>query len=254
MVKQRLEKLREGLHDTMSISPFLIPIIFDLHHANNFSDLAQLLISGHLMIGHFTSFGKFIDEKILPNVFGTFKLSSKYRAANYPLNIPCFNEIDHIVQRANTTSLLSLKASKWTINLSVAKELNTAFSIILRDYKESYNEIIVGIFNGNNEGLTDKYDIIKGINRGKFHDVADIRANIRVLAGQSFWSWLNYDEAQTQNWVLAGILEGLNQADCRDEAEVLLQSYVNLFNQKYNRYIQNDGIVNWQQLLLDING
>ncbi|MFN8458454.1 MAG: restriction endonuclease [Anaerolineae bacterium] len=254
MIQQRMEKFRQGLHDTMSLSPFLIPILFDLHHADNFSDLAELLMAGHLMIGHFTSFGKLIDEKILPKVFNTFKLSGKYRESNPPLALSCFNEIDHLVPRGNKFALLSLKASRWTINLSVAKELNSAFSIILRDYIELYNEIVVGVFNGTLEGLTDKYDILRGINRGKTHDVLDIQTNVKVVAGRDFWSWLNFGETQTQDWVLEGILKGLKQANCREESRTLLRAYISAFNERYAKHIKADGSIDWQQLLAEING
>lgn len=254
MISQRLKKFREGLYDTMSVSPFLMPILFDLHHADNFSDLAELLMAGHLMIGNFTSFGKLIDEKILPTVFRTTKLSSQYRALHPPLAKSCFNEIDHLVPRNGKMVLLSLKASRWTINLSVAKELNSAFSTILRDHIELYEEIVVGIFNGTSDGLTDKYDILRGVNRGKIHDVKDVRTNVIVLAGRSFWSWLNFGEENTQDWVLDGVLQGMQTVDCRDEAHTLLQAYTNAFNTKYAKHIKEDGTIDWHQLLLSING
>lgn len=254
MIRQRMAKFREGLHDTMSLSPFLIPILFDLHNANNFADLAELLIAGHLMIGHFTSFGKLIDEKILPRVFGSLKLSARYRADNPPLALSCFNEIDHLVPRNGKYALLSLKASRWTINLSVAKELNSAFSVILRDHHQLYNEVVVGVFNGTLEGLSDKYDILRGVNRGKIHDVLDIRASVQVLAGREFWSWLNFGERQTQNWVLEGIQHGLRQANCRDEAHTLLRAYISAFNSRYAKHIKPDGSIDWEQLLEEVNG
>ena len=128
VVKTRMAKLRAGIHDTMSVNPFLIPILFDLHHAENFAELGELLLAGHLMSGHTTSFGKLIDEKILPNVFGTKKLDAKFRASTPPLIESCFNEIDHLVPRGRKKPiLLSLKTSRWTIQLTMAKEMNTAF-------------------------------------------------------------------------------------------------------------------------------
>ncbi len=254
MVGQRMDKLREGLHDSMSISPFLIPIIFDLHYASNFAELAELLIAGHLMIGHFTSFGKLIDEKILPKVFGTIKLTSQYRANNSPLIESCFNEIDHLIPKRERSALVSLKSSRWTINLSQATALNAAFAEILQDYGTTYDEIVVGVFNGTLEGLTDKYDILRGINRGKKHKVHDVQTNVKVLAGREFWSWLNSGEQSTQDWVLEGILQGLEEVNCREEARTLLNVYETLFNEAYSKHIQADGKVNWHQLLSEING
>jgi hypothetical protein len=254
MIRQRMKKLRAGLHNTMSLSPFLIPVLFDVHAAENFADLAELLMAGHLMIGHFTSFGKLIDEKILPNVFGTHRLSGKFRANTPPLALSCFNEIDHLVPRGGKFALLSLKASRWTINLSMAKELNSAFSIILRDHSAAYDEIVVGVFNGKTESLSDKYDILRGINRGKVHDVLDIQAHVRVVAGREFWSWLNFGEAHTQDWVLDGILQGLQQARCREESRSLLRMYTSAFNDRYARYVKQDGTIDWHQLLTELNG
>lgn len=254
VIRQRMAKLKKGLHDTMSISPFLIPLIFELHDASNFEELAELLLAGHLMTGHHTSFGKLIDEKILPKVFGTAKLSGAYRASNPPFTDSCFNEIDHLVPRDGKFALLSLKSSRWTINLSVAKELNSAFSIILNNHLDTYNEIVVGVFNGTADGLTDKYAILRGINRGKKHDVLDIKDSVKVLAGRDFWSWLNYGESNTQDWILDGILAGIDAENCREVSKSLLKSFTAAFNRRYAGHVLPDGSIDWHRLLLDING
>jgi len=83
MVKQRMAKLRGGLYKTMAINPLLWPVLFELHHATSFEELGELLLAGHLMSGHFTSFGKLMDEKILSNVFGTTKLTPGFRAGKH---------------------------------------------------------------------------------------------------------------------------------------------------------------------------
>ncbi len=255
VIDQRMDKLRQEMHDTMSVSPFLIPILFDLHSAISFEELGDLLLAGHLMIGHTTSFGKLIDEKVLPGAFGAKKLDAKYRRLNPPLKESCFNEIDHLVQRPEgKPALLSLKASRWTINLSGAKALNAAFAEILHDYSDQYDEIVVGIFNGTLAGLSDKYDILRGINRGKNHDVIDVQANVQVLAGKDFWAWMNGGEPLTQEWILDGILEGLKRANCREESKKLLKGYTNAFNRFYAQSINSDGSVNWHHLLAMING
>ena len=194
----------------MSISPFLIPILFDLHHAESFAELGELLLAGHLMIGHFTSFGRLMDEKVLPKLFGTQKLSSAYRRRNPPLGAACFDEIDHLVPHpAGKPALLSLKSSRWTIQLTAAVQMNRAFAEITGRYSDLYDEIVVGVLSGTADQLTDKYAILRGINRGKSHDVVDIQANVQVLAGREFWAWINGDEAATQDWIMDGILAGL---------------------------------------------
>src|SRR6185312_5105032 len=79
MIKNRVEKLRDALTESMSVSPFLIPILSYLHQNANFGELGELLVVGHLMVGHFTSFGKLVDEKILPRAFKTRKLDAAFR-------------------------------------------------------------------------------------------------------------------------------------------------------------------------------
>jgi len=254
VVNQRMEKFRQAMHDTMSVSPFLIPILFNLHDSASFEELGDLLLAGHLMIGHTTSFGKLIDEKILPRVFGAQKLDATYRRLNPPLNESCFDEIDHVVQRpGQKPALLSLKASRWTINLSAARSLNAAFAEIISRYSEQYDEIVVGIFNGTLEGLSDKYAILRGINRGKNHDVIDVQDHVQVLAGKEFWAWMNGDELMTQHWVLDGILEGLHQANCREESKQLLSSYTQAFNRLYASSLKADLSIDWHTLLDAIN-
>lgn len=255
MVNQRMAKLRDEAHETMAVSPFLIPILFDLHHAESFAELGELLLAGHLMIGHFTSFGKLIDEKVLPRVFGTHKLTKEFRAANAPFVEASFNEIDHLVPRSGRSPiLLSLKASRWTIQLTMAMEMNTAFNNILTRYGDRFDQIVVGVFYGTQAGLTDKYDILRGINRGAQHGVVDIQHHVHVVVGRAFWSWLNGDEPATQDWVLDGILEGLRQANCRKECRELLTAYAEAFNRQYARHINPDRTVNWHQILTEING
>jgi hypothetical protein len=255
VVKQRMAKLRAELHDTMSVNPFLMPILVDLHHAESFAELGELLLAAHLMSGHTTSFGNLIDEKILPRVFKTAKLDAKLRASTPPLIESCFNEIDHLVPRPGRDPvLLSLKASRWTIQLTMAMEMNNAFNNILTKHGNIFDQIVVGVFSGRANALTDKYDILRGINRGKVHNVIDIQQHVHVLAGRQFWSWLNGDEPFTQDWVLDGILDGLKRANCRKECKNLLANYSKAFTKLYAKHLNADGTVNWHQLLSEVNG
>ena len=59
----------------MSINPFLLPFIAEYHFLSNLSELFNIIIASHLITGHNTGFGKLVDEKILPEVFGTIKLT-----------------------------------------------------------------------------------------------------------------------------------------------------------------------------------
>lgn len=249
-----MDKLKDAMHESMSIMPFLMPILFDIHGATSLQDLGELLVVGHLMVGHSTSFGKLMDEKVLPRAFKTQKLSGQYRALKPPFTEACFNEIDHLVERPDGPVLLSLKASRWTIQLTAAIELNNAFARILKDHSPPYNRIVVGVFGGKNSNLTDKYDILRGINRGKQHNVVDLTGNVLVHAGKEFWTWLNGGEEATQDWVLDGVLRGLQEADCRKECAELLKTFKEAFTASYARYLNKDGTVNWHQLLTAING
>jgi hypothetical protein len=136
----------------------------------------------------------------------------------------------------------------------MAKEINTAFDHIRRHHGDLYSEVVVGVFVGTNATLSDKYDILRGINRGAEHNVIDLTDYVNVYAGRAFWTWLNDGETETQTWVLNGVLEGLRQANCRDECRELLASYKESFNQVYSKFVRGDGTVDWHSLLVAING
>lgn len=254
-IKQRMKKLRERTSDTMTINPFLLPIVFDLHSISDFGELSEFLVSSHLMVGHNTGFGKLIDEKILPKVFGAEKLTAAYRGENAPFTQACFNEIDHIIHRADgKTELLCLKAGRWTIQLTMAVQLNYAFREILEDFGDDYQDIVVGVFYGKSETLTDKYDILRGENRGAQHNVFDLTDRVSVYAGREFWTWLNNGVEETQDWVLEGIQKGVSNSKPREEGERLLKGFNESVAMLYQKYIGEDGEVDWQELLKDTNG
>jgi len=254
-LEERKKKLREHLTDSMSVNPFLLPVLFDLHNSTNLEELNKLMIVSHLMTGHNTGFGKLVDEKILPDVFGTQKLDAKFRHANKPYNSACFDEVDHLVPRKGSAiDLLSLKAGKWTIQLTMAVQLNSAFREILATYPGKFHEIAVGVFYGKRQFLTDKYDILRGVNRGKGHGVHDLTKDVNVYAGREFWAWLNNGEQATQEWVLDGLLDGLKQDNSRDECGKLLAEFNKGIVKQFSKYVSGAGSVDWSALLNDING
>ena len=207
------------------------------------------------MIGHSTGFGKLIDEKILPQVFGTEKLTGSYRRSNYPFIESCFNEIDHIIRRGNgNVDLLSLKSGRWTIQLTMAMQLNHAFNKIITDFDNNFAQIVVGVSYGTTETLTDKYDILRGINRGANHNVIDLTDRVFVYAGREFWTWLNDGIEDTQDWLLEGIEEGILRSNPREEGGQLLENFNRSVSRLYQPYIRSDGTVAWDELLRDING
>ena len=252
---QRISKIKELSNGTMAINPFLIPLISGLQGTQEVDELVDFLIGGHLSVGHATGFGKLIDEKILPIVFGTSKLDKAYRKKNnYTSSI--FDEIDHIVRNKDGVHFLSLKASKWTIQLTMAVQLNKAFCDIIelrKAKKIRFDKIVIGVFYGTNETLTDKYRIACGVCTGAKHDVKDVTKDVNVLAGKKFWAWLNDGKQETQSWVLEGLIAGTQRAISKHDAKKLVQKYKNQFHQELDRFKTKDGI-DWQKFLESING
>lgn len=254
-LEERKRKLRGQLSETMSVNPFLLPILYEFHDLKSLGDLNKLIVSSHLMIGHATGFGKLMDEKILPKVFGTTKLDAPFRKRNKIYYDSCFDEVDHIIERRDgSVDLLSLKAGKWTIQLTMAVQLNAAFHEIHEKYGGGFREIAVGVFYGKKEGLTDKYDILRGINRGKNHNVIDMTDHVNVYSGREFWSWLNDGEYETQEWVIEGIKKGLAKDNSRQECSELLRLFEKNVESKYQKYSMSSNNIDWEKLLADING
>lgn len=256
-VGERRKKFVGLSHESMAVNPFLAPLLMSMHGMNNFQELAEFLLASHFYQGHATGFGKLIDEKVLPNVFGSTKLDRAFRRTP-PYNLSIFDEIDHVVKLDDgSTCLMSQKAGKWTIQLTMAVQLNKAFHelIQLRDAgKVAFDGIVVGVFYGNYAGLTDKYDILRGINRGANHDVVDLTNDVSVFAGRDFWTWLNNGEANTQAWVMEGIIQGFTTAlnkyqDLITHVTNYKRSFVNL----YSQFVSSDGEIDWVGLMCSIN-
>lgn len=258
-VGERQKKLVELRHETMSVNPFLLPLICGIHQFKNFDELAEFLVAAHLSTGYATGFGKLIDEKILPKVFGTTKLDKATRKTR-PLSMSVFDEIDHIVPSGHG-KLLSLKAGRWTIQLTMAVQLNEAFKqlINLRNKKRlgkfTFDEIAVGVFYGTKDTLTDKYDILRGINRGANHDVTDLTKDVHVYAGREFWTWLNGGEQKTQEWVLEGIIQGFAKAEKSiGSLGKQLAGFRKEFSQQFQTFIRADSTIDWEAIIRKING
>ena len=241
-IGKRREKLINGLSDTMSVNPFLAPFLFDYHDLQDFQEYVNLIIASHLVTGHNTGFGKLVDEKFLPNVFSTTKLDAAFRRENIPFDQPCFNEIDHIVKMGDgTTKLLSLKAGRWSIQLTMAVQLNAAFNEILTEYHDTCDEIVVGVFYGKAETLTDKYDILRGINRGADHNVFNLQDKVSIYAGREFWKWLSGGNNDAQEWVLEGIITALAEEKIHKTAKGLLDQFRKSVGNRYNKFLNAEG-------------
>ncbi len=261
-IGERHKKLKGLSHETMSVNPFLLPLVLGMHSFSNIEELSDFIVAAHFATGYATGFGKLMDEKILPRVFKSKKLDKAVRR-EAPFNLPAFNEIDHIVLGANgcPNKLLSLKAGRWTIQLTMAMKLNEAFHelLTLRDQGKlngfSFDEIVVGVFYGTKEGLTDKYDILRGINRGAKHNVIDLTRHVNVYAGKEFWTWLNNGEEDTHLWVLEGILCGFSTAEQKfGKMNELISEYKHAFSKQYKQFISPSGIPDWKSIIQQVNG
>lgn len=254
-IKQRTDKILASEHETMEINPFLAPLICALHGIDNVHELAEFVIGGHFYIGHGTGFGKLIDEKILPNAFGTLKLSARNRLDGGFAH-HAFDNIDQIVTRPDGKYLLSQKAGKWTIQLGQAIELNRSFKTLIdmrADGVIDFKKIIVGTFYGSAANLTDKYRILRGITTGAAHDVVDITSDVEVLAGKEFWAWLGGD-VDTQAWIMEGITEAIKEAkQAAEKSEKATEEIEQAFANRFSSIKDIDSGENWIDLLNTIN-
>lgn len=253
-IKKRMSKLEEELTETMSVNPFLLPFLFEYHNLQTFDELVHLIVANHLMTGHNTGFGKLIDEKILPDVFGTIKLDRKFRNSHPPYDNSAFNEIDHLVMRPDgTAELISLKAGKWTIQLTMAVKLNESFVEIQRYYGALIKHIVVGVFYGTEVELTDKYDILRGINRGAKHNVIDVTDFVSVYTGKRFWEWLGGNVEGVQEAILKGFIAAIAEMKIKLGNEKLLSDFKRKISAKYDNSAANNGVQDWIKLLNTIN-
>ena len=261
-IGQRRNKLLKFRHESHAVNPFLLPIIMSMHGFASVRDLTFFMLSGHLVEGHATGFGKLIDEKVISNVFGTTMVDRKFRNGNPEYKASQFDNIDHIVPRNGTSpDLLSLKAGRWSIQLGQAVQLNHSFQVLVDSRAAGefdFGNIVIGVFYGKAENLTDKYNLIRGqqsTTGAAQHDVRDLTDHVVVVAGRAFWSWLNAGETQTQDWILDGIMQGFEAVAAKDGSLAApFEEFVDSFADTFARYTDNNGMVDWHALLTEING
>jgi hypothetical protein len=254
--RNRRKKLEGLQHKTMAENPFLNPLIMEMNGYETLADLADFAISGHLSEGHATGFGKLVDERIVPVVFGTVKLTKAFREKTRPYHAPMFGVIDHLrPKEGGTQDLLPLKAGRWSIQLGQALNMNHSFANLIDEREAGFIEfdrIVIGVLYGTEATLTDKFQIARGVGP---HDVVDIREHVDIKAGRRFWAWLNDGIEETQEWVLDGILQGIKTA--RDElgpAAELIGAYARSYEARLSRHVHDNGSVDWHSLLREVNG
>lgn len=257
LTNRREQKFTISENDTFNPNPFLLPLVAALHGVESVDELGEILLAGHLIGGHNTGFGKLFDEKLLPRVFDTKKLDKKFRVSTPPYSQSAFNDIDHVVPRRGYDDLLSLKASRWTINLGGAKDLNRSFEQIrlhhMKPYPGRYGEIAVGVLYGRE--LTDKYQVLRGETprqRG-LHDVVDLTDTVHVYSGKEFWSWLNDGEQLTQDWIMEGLLLATEEFKGSSAQKALMYDLVQ--NSENLRILgAGSGNFEWHKMLKHVNG
>ena len=261
-IGKRVQKFRKNTHETASINPFLAPIIMALHR-HDVDQLATLLMQGHLVGSHATGFGKLLDEKVMPQVFGTFPLNGKSRKGTiYQSDL--YDEIDHIMPDEDGTvgkMMLSLKTGRWTIQLGQAKALNSAIAKLLAvsgtEGHPTIGKVVVGAFTGTAETLSDKFDVAMGVQRetSANHDVIALpEGRAEVRAGRELWSFVNGSEPATQDWVMSGILQGIERGRGQiGEMSNLEQQYLTGFRKRFAKFMVGDS-VDWHAFLEEVNG
>ncbi|MFY0661456.1 MAG: hypothetical protein JXR15_13265 [Shimia sp.] len=252
---QRLGKLKDLAHHSMSTNPFLLPFLVKFHGAEEPRQLAALNVAAHLMAGHHTGFGKLIDEKVLPNVFGTTKLDKATRK-RLALTEAMFDDVDHIVKRDDGDALLSLKASRWTIQLGQALSLNRNFAEIRDEVAKgnrSFREIVIGVFYGSYEDLTDKYYLACGVKKtanAADHDLIDVSEYVSIKSGKDFWSWINNGAAYTENALLAGLSQGFKDGFDAENSTQYIEEFVAAY---LDAVSNDDGKIDFEEVLGRIN-
>ena len=259
-VERRRKKLIELDSTSYAFNPFLWPIVNTMHGFEDARTLAAFQLAHHVSVGHATGFGKLVDEKILSDVFGTQKLSSGFRKQHPELLNSCYDDIDHLVPNdKGTFNLLSVKASRWSIQLGQAVNLNRSFQTLLerREQKQaSFDRIVVGVFYGDQDGLTDKYEVLRGLGTGASHDIVDVSEHVDVVSGREFWSWINGGEPETQEWVLKGIEDGYRrEVQKNGPLDQLFEKYISAFvSEHLEPFMDSNGTIDWVRLLNGING
>lgn len=257
LTNRRDQKFKIADNDTFNPNPFLLPLVAALHGVDSVEELGEILLAGHLVGGHNTGFGKLFDEKLLPRVFDTKKLDKRFRESTPPYSQSAFNDIDHVVPRDGYDDLVSLKSSRWTINLGGAKDLNRSFEQIrqhhMRPYPGRYGEIAVGVLYGRE--LTDKYQVLRGETerQRRLHDVTDLTDTVQVYSGREFWAWLNDGESDTQDWIMDGLLLAVEEFKGTSAQKALMFDLVR--NSENLRVLGADANnFEWHKMLKHVNG
>ena len=255
-IGNRRRKLDELRNETMAVNPFLNALITQMNGYESVDELTAYLVGGHLLMGHQTGFGKLVDERILPNVFGTKKLTGPFRRENPPYDSAAFGVIDHIIEYAGVgDDLLALKAGRWSIQLGQAKTMNHDFVLLLQARAAGtldFDRIVIGVLYGTEATLTDKFRIARGIGP---HDLTDIQEHVDVYAGRNFWAWLNEGKPETQEWVLDGFLKGIERAKGDlGSAAASVAAYQRHYHDQLARHMRADGTIDWHGVLREVNG
>ena len=84
--------------------------------------------------------------------------------------------------------------------------------------------------------------------------MVDLTEHVHVYAGREFWTWLSGGARDTQEWVLEGIKQALEEEKIHEKASALLDRFKASVVEKYENDVRVEGKLDWEKLLKKING
>lgn len=252
-LSRRVATVKTKISGVLNVNPFMLRAIKEVHSFSNLFSMTRYMFTTHLGSGDATAFGKMIDEKVLPTVFHTIRLGAVERRRQNMVASP-FDDVDHVVEQPDGEFLLSLKASAWSIQHAQAMRLYDSFKAI-GDFHLQRSGIVVGVFYGTSRDLTNKYSILRGADHKHTQQHVPLDY-VTVKAGKDFWSWLNEDIPETEDWVMQGTIAGAQLYFSENpEAEALFRDGPRKLAlelaEKYK--IDAQAVVDWFQLLHAVN-
>jgi len=175
LLERRFQTLAEGFDDLQdtNFNPFLLLITAPVYNIFSPFEVAERLQLAKAFHGDDTAFGRYGEEKLLPQ-FGAVPVEekSKYKATWEP--------IDAAVMIEGERFLLTIKSGPWTMNQSHA---NAMIEKLPGIHEQSGCPIILGIMYGRYEQLNNKPQLVDGsLGTPEWFD---------FLVGRDFWEFLS---------------------------------------------------------------
>lgn len=173
LLEARLAKVN-GMTDVASrdvnINPFLMLAMAPAYNIYSPFEAAEYAQMAKLPHGDFTSFGRFVEERIFP-IFGAVQPPEKQTHATE------FSSIDRELRVGPTRYLMTLKSGPWTMNQSHANEMIANFPKV---HRRTGCDIIIGITYGRDDRVNNKPALVQA-NTGSY---------VHTLVGQDLWEFV----------------------------------------------------------------